>query len=443
MNLETAAPAFIVGVGRSGTTLLASILNRHPALCVTPETHFFRILAEHPGGWDEITENWPGSGMGFLSKLHHFYLLSMDAKDIVTSFTTPPPSPGTLLSTVGNLYAQKKGKRSWIEKTPLHLHYLHEIRRFFPSSKIIHIVRDGRDVALSLCKVTEWASASYIQNLHRWTKELNDSSAFFKTDPYSLVLKYEDLLNTPQSTIERVCHFLEAEYSDTLLVPDGSEEALIEKNVLYKDNVKHPILADNTGKWKSLNPHLTSAACALFGNALSSWGYDPESTTLGLPPNAKVQKKLAVSDNVLYDIAPLPLQDDFMSLLDNKGYRPVLIEQDFFSATVERNDHLWVLQGELQDRELRSTADLLKFYIRLKQKIKNLKRNKVKLIWVRPSSQLASHHWRFKSWAEGLISEYSTAILCLCADNMCISRSTEKVLHIKSPSALTELTKLL
>ena len=94
-----------------------------------------------------------------------------------------------------------RGKQRWVEKTPTHLVYLHEVRRHYPHAPIVRIVRDPRDVALSLLNVAmgsiELHGRDLAVALCRRSQRL-----FFEADRNSLTLRSEDLVVNPEGELE-------------------------------------------------------------------------------------------------------------------------------------------------------------------------------------------------------------------------------------------------
>ena len=109
---------------------------------------------------------------------------------------------------------QKVGR--WAEKTPDHILYLHEIKRTLPDALIIHIIRDGRDVALSL-NTQRWVRAfpgdkdreALVCGLYwAWMIEVGRQLASTLGSDY-LEVHFEDLLNTPSATLAKVGQFIQ------------------------------------------------------------------------------------------------------------------------------------------------------------------------------------------------------------------------------------------
>jgi hypothetical protein len=268
--------AFIVGVPRSGTTLLSAILNRHPLVCVTPETHFYRYLHSTEGGWSAVAADWPAGGVRFLGKMFNAPLFGLDPDDLTTNWVDQPPSSAEFLCAIGSHYASRHGKSRWVEKTPDHVSYLRQLRTDFPEVPVIHMVRDGRDVALSLSQTGwEWQSPYYLSNLAQWVQQVGRGREALAEDRFALAVRYEDLLSSPEATVARVCCFLGLDFVPHILRPDGSEGSLIESGTTVKEAVRRPIMKENRAKWRTaLGPELCLISDLSAGPELARWGYE-------------------------------------------------------------------------------------------------------------------------------------------------------------------------
>src|SRR5690349_12804662 len=114
-------------------------------------------------------------------------------------------------------YAAMHGKPAWGDKTPLYVEHLDEVKRVFPEARILILVRDGRDVALSLLGVpfgpaNVWAAA------HTWRSAVRavDRDARWLGDDL-LTVRYEDLVADPAAVVPEICRFLEIAYEPGML----------------------------------------------------------------------------------------------------------------------------------------------------------------------------------------------------------------------------------
>ena len=156
---------FIVGMPRSGTTLLRLMLDAHPAMAIPPETHFLRDLVQLP-------PKEAASREVFLRLIVEFYTwpdfhLSIeelsDRLDRVNPF-----SPTAGLRCFYGMYAEKFGKKRWGDKSPPYGFCMGDVRRLVPEAHFIHVIRDGRDAALSHRKTFLWRDRTLGRHAAEW-----------------------------------------------------------------------------------------------------------------------------------------------------------------------------------------------------------------------------------------------------------------------------------
>ncbi|NEP14079.1 MAG: sulfotransferase [Symploca sp. SIO2C1] len=213
---STKAPFFIVGCPRSGTTLLQVLMDAHPDISIPPESHIFARFSE-------IFDNY--------GDLHQDDNLKLFVKDIlndeqiklwglkisVSDFCSQlhERSVKGVISLLFELYAEREGKNKWGDKTPQHAIYLKEIKTIFPESKIIHLIRDGRDVAESLSRVLIGPKSIY-GIAHRWRKYILSLQQFknkINSDDF-LEVHYENLVKDPEKELSKIFDFLGEAHSD-------------------------------------------------------------------------------------------------------------------------------------------------------------------------------------------------------------------------------------
>jgi len=202
-----APPCFILGSPRSGTTLLRRILDEHPDLAVSPETHFVSktlrwarrgIRGGRNTDWDR-----------FRRAVHaNTYLDSMRPFFDETPPRDPRPLVRDVIGRIFSSYARSRGKSRWGEKTPHHIWFWRWIDELFPDARYLAIVRDGRDVTCSLSR-KDWATSDLLANAARWKREWHLINRLDRAlgDRVCRVW-YEDLVRDPPSVIHPACAFL-------------------------------------------------------------------------------------------------------------------------------------------------------------------------------------------------------------------------------------------
>ncbi|HKI87071.1 MAG TPA: sulfotransferase, partial [Thermoanaerobaculia bacterium] len=124
MTKTPSRPGFIVGVPRSGTSLLAAMLNAHSRISCGPETHFFVQLDERLRQTERLAANWPSVAVDLLLSLELeeasvcFDFYNLDRADLERELATRPPSVAAMLESLTATRAKRHDKAIWIEKTP-------------------------------------------------------------------------------------------------------------------------------------------------------------------------------------------------------------------------------------------------------------------------------------------------------------------------------------
>lgn len=250
-------PFFIVGSGRSGTTLLQSILATHSRVAIPPETQFLgKALTEaktHLRGdkvldVEAVLEALRSSP--YMKPLAPFAATERFDRD--RRWTV-----GQVIDGILTPYARSLGKSRWGEKTPHHLWFWRDLDRMFPACKFIIIARDGRDVACSLSKVP-WASDNLFLNAFRWKVELRKANGLESALGPGRVMRvyYEDLVREPEKTVRALCRFLDLEY---------------EPEMVRDFHKNRQVIHDHEWAWKSRNVgELSAASIGRYRRELSS-----------------------------------------------------------------------------------------------------------------------------------------------------------------------------
>lgn len=243
-------PFFIVGVGRSGTTLLMAMLNAHPQVAMPPETHFVRryIVPNPPATLEQATS--------MLRNDKYFQRLDIDVSSVMSYFgelDMPFSWTGVYLFMLRE-YLQKSGKLYIGDKDPRSVEYLPVLHALFPESSVLHMVRDPRDVFLSRQKAGWSEGRSWLSHVMAYRIQFQlgreEGQRYFGSR-YKEV-QYERLIRQPETVLQNVCEFLGIDYDPAMLEFSRSADRLVaEDERAWKKNVSGPLLSDNFGKWRS------------------------------------------------------------------------------------------------------------------------------------------------------------------------------------------------
>jgi hypothetical protein len=304
----SSSPTVVLGVSRSGTTLLKAMLDAHSQLAIPSESYFLPQLWDRHGAEPERE-----AFVEDLRRLERLREWGVDP-EAVRARLPARPTFAQAVQSIFQLYAESRRKPRFGEKTPLYMQHLDVLDRAFPDARYVHIVRDGRDAAVSLLAMTRKPRF----NLSRprgigdfavaWQREVRGAQAFGRTHPYH-ELRYEDLVEQPESHLREVCAFLELEYEPAMLEYHRREDPL-----LYAD---HPRLAEppvrDTRSWrKELQPADAALFEAIAGDLLEELGYDRAHPRPGrrgrvLAERAAYSTRLAVWSKALPLVRKSPL----------------------------------------------------------------------------------------------------------------------------------------
>jgi len=220
--------SFIIGTGRCGSTMLAQMLNSHSMICVPFE---LQILFENSNNGTRLYEifkekkNESFGAEDFINlieartphKFHEYF----DYRHFFEKQQYPIHSLKELANSLFNEIAESKHKKIFVEQTPWQGQRIDILNELFPDAKYIHMVRDGRDVAISFAR-TPWWHNDIGQNLERWHTEVRriiDSAAQILNANQILQVRYEDLVEQTETELKRICQFLAIDFEDTMIDP--------------------------------------------------------------------------------------------------------------------------------------------------------------------------------------------------------------------------------
>lgn len=252
--VEQPGPIFVVGVPRSGTTLLRLLLNAHSKIAIGPETHFFKQVWALREKYGDLAkhENLQALWSDYTGEKSFEDFRFEDISSVEETIFSSSKSYAGLLKDLLTLYAQREGKLIWGEKTPEHLFNVEEILEWYPTARIVHVIRDPRAVCSSLTKVP-WSSDDLISNARVWNRYLEHAEQL-KGKPgiasRMLEVLYEDLIANTEDTLIRICEFLDLEFETQMLEFHQQSSQYVEKDEPWKNNALSPLNTSSINKWK-------------------------------------------------------------------------------------------------------------------------------------------------------------------------------------------------
>lgn len=217
---------FVVGVGRSGTTLLRLMLDAHSELAMPPETGFIPdlIKAARP---DDATVDDLVHAVTSHRKWGDFQLEEADLRRRWDALDTIKPRP--VVRGFYELYAEMQHKPRWGDKTPGYTMYMRRISRVLPEARFVHVIRDGRAVAHSRMKTLSLREVEMEKVARRWRRRLRKAQRQGRKLDHYLEIRYEVLVRDPEATLRTVCDFVDLPWEGGMLdYHRRSEERLAE-----------------------------------------------------------------------------------------------------------------------------------------------------------------------------------------------------------------------
>jgi len=207
---------FLVGCSRSGTTLLQVLMANHHNIHSFPETSFFINgigVRRRPLAWIGLAPNARCAMENFLRKIQRDDLRNKipRAKCLLLRTAT------RCFVSVLDALTLEEGKEIWIEKSPMHLHYIRFIKRYVPQYHVIHLIRDGRDVVASIYdralnfpkKFARQRNLNFA--IQRWNRALDVHRRYIGQAGHTFVL-YEQLVRAPELVLTLICDHLDVTY---------------------------------------------------------------------------------------------------------------------------------------------------------------------------------------------------------------------------------------
>ena len=275
---------FVVGCGRSGTTLLRLMLDAHPDLAIPPESHFLSRFghaidryAAAGGGVD------PERLAADIMRTKTFAAWKVPDEDVLERVRSlaAPASFADVIDAVYTAYVQPRGASRWGDKTPRYVLDIPLFDRLFPGSRFVHIVRDGRDVAMSLRSV-RFGPNDPMSAAGFWARRVRAGrrdGGRLGPQRYSEI-RYEALVADPERELRAICEVIDLPWDAAMLeYHRGVDEALPDDRRSQHRHEDRPPTA-GLRDWRTEMPAADVAAFeAVAGDLLDELGYER-----GAPP---------------------------------------------------------------------------------------------------------------------------------------------------------------
>jgi hypothetical protein len=218
---------FIVGCARSGTTLVRRVVDAHPHIAITTEMHWISHYFDYFKNQNRLVTPEVVSGLTRHKRFAQFGIPREEFEGLLGPGEAIPYP--TFLGRLFGLYGRINDKPLVGNKTPAYVRSIPTFHALWPEARFVHIIRDGRDVCLS---VLNWKKAERTAGRYAsWEEDPVSTTALWwerkvrkaREDGASLgpglyhETLYEDLVDDPERECERLCGFLGVPYDDAMI----------------------------------------------------------------------------------------------------------------------------------------------------------------------------------------------------------------------------------
>lgn len=282
--------AFILGNPRSGTSLFRLMLNAHPSVIAPPECGFMQWWYNKYNDWEQ-KDNFSNRMNQFIEdlfnskKIESWHLCKADLRVFLQKQS--PKNYNELTACVYLAYGNKRSTAEvLIDKNNYYIHYLDLLTKMWPKAKFIHLIRDGRDVACSYRGVNKLNTKSVFKPIlpekiediaEEWMENNFQISQLSKSYDYLLV-RYEDLLEKPENTLDIVCNYLNLNFDSQVLSYYELKEAFLtepKETLDWKLKTKEKPDAKRIGQYHTtLNKEEVTIFEGIAAKELKKYGYN-------------------------------------------------------------------------------------------------------------------------------------------------------------------------
>lgn len=285
-EIESLPFLFIVGRGRSGTTLLQTMLDANPHVILPLESRLIIFLKKkylHVKLWTpklieefiidlykekEFNASWNVDKEGLQKTIHSYPLNKLNFQVLckIVYLSYPSPFKKTNFLLIG-------------DKKPLYSIFINEIREVFPQARFIHLIRDYRDNILSNREVFSRKNIGVLA--HAWkTFNIDIEKAKVKNKKIFYTVRYEDLVTSPEKHIREICDFTSIPFYSEMMSTHTKMKEVYGKTKTptvqkLHSNMLTPINTNQINKWeKKLTKDEIALADYICGSYAKQYNYN-------------------------------------------------------------------------------------------------------------------------------------------------------------------------
>lgn len=246
-------PLFVVGMWRSGTSLLYALLNQHPDIGLMYECDMLTlsplfVIPRKSSWWLKKVDSWNGA------LTRH----KIDPSAIPENITDLPNA----FRAVAQQYAGKKGATVWGCKSPTYFDCMNQFADWYPNAKFIVIWRDPADVCRSIVRAAEksaWFArpGTDLRAILGYRRMKKEADGLVRRGAAIYQLQYDDLVREPEKTLGSICEFIGIPFDPKMASLEGADRSAI-YNGEHHAGVKSSSIVGKRERPEVLSPELKS-----------------------------------------------------------------------------------------------------------------------------------------------------------------------------------------
>ena len=286
-------PIFIACAPRSGSTLLRLILDAHPRLAVPSPCWMYELNYPYLYSYGDLANKDNFRGLAQDIHDNNFVqnmALGLDVDGLMEAATEQ--SFKGLYEAIHIVNAKSKGKVRWGEKSPRDCYWIDDIIHDFPDAQILHLTRDGRDMAIDICQSEEMLPNNLYAAANIWrennTAVINSAKNLNKDNYYRI--RYEDLCSDPEAALKKLCDFIGEDYDNAMLAHNETDSTKQWSSKANHVKTGRPINTDYCEMYKTRLPENDIRTLdAFIGDLLKEFGYPVSPSPQSISPKLAAQ----------------------------------------------------------------------------------------------------------------------------------------------------------
>lgn len=276
-------PVFLIGSPRSGTTLLHQMFDHHPAFALPFESKYIVVFHNNLHEFGDLNDVKNRESLivsiekfmrnAWLERDHDEWMPGLIAAAPELAREAPPSYAG-VMETIYRYFSCQRGRERWGDKMATFRRCMPTIVDLFPDAKIVHIIRDGRDVASSILPLSFGPNTAYVA-AKKWRNFIEHGLDFAARHPRQVyTVRYEDLIDDPEKYLREICDFVDEPFHEDMLQFHKSGTKRVPRKEIHGQLTK-PVNKERAARWKrDLSPGQVRVFEAVAGPLLDRLNYE-------------------------------------------------------------------------------------------------------------------------------------------------------------------------